>query len=188
MVAVKAPVFSMAKLTGVDTYLGPEMKSTGEVMGIDHDFSSAVSKALISAGLMLPKEGSVLLSIADKDKADVRTLIKQLNQAGYRFYATEGTANMIAELGFDVEAITKRLGEGHPNVVDIISDGSVDGVINTVTGDREVLQDGFAIRRVAAEKGVPCFTSIDTARAVAESINRPNDYYNILPIEKYLGL
>ena len=188
VVAVKAPVFSMAKLTGVDTYLGPEMKSTGEVMGIDHDFSSAVSKALISAGLMLPKEGSVLLSIADKDKADVRTLIKQLNQAGYRFYATEGTANMIAELGFAVEAITKRLGEGHPNVVDIISDGSVDGVINTVTGDREVLQDGFAIRRVAAEKGVPCFTSIDTARAVAESINRPNDYYNILPIEKYLGL
>ena len=95
---------------------------------------------------------------------------------------------MIAELGFAVEAITKRLGEGHPNVVDIISDGSVDGVINTVTGDREVLQDGFAIRRVAAEKGVPSYTSIDTARAVAESINRPNDYYNILPIEKYLGL
>ena len=188
VVAVKAPVFSMAKLTGVDTYLGPEMKSTGEVMGIDHDFSNAVSKALISAGLMLPKEGSILLSIADKDKFDARTLIKQLNQSDYRFYATEGTAKMIAELGFEVVAITKRLGEGHPNVVDIISDGSVDGVINTVTGDREVLQDGFSIRRVSAEKGVPCFTSIDTARAVAESINRPNDYYNILPLEKYLGL
>ena len=188
VVAVKAPVFSMAKLTGVDTYLGPEMKSTGEVMGIDLDFSSAVSKALISAGLMLPKEGSILLSIADKDKLDARTLIKQLSQSGYRFYATEGTAKMIAELGFEVVAITKRLGEGHPNVVDIISDGSVDGVINTVTGDREVLQDGFSIRRVSAEKGVPCFTSIDTARAVAESINRPNDYYNILPLEKYLGL
>ncbi|PZC42826.1 MAG: carbamoyl-phosphate synthase large subunit [Chloroflexi bacterium] len=188
VVAVKAPVFSMAKLTGVDTYLGPEMKSTGEVMGIDYDFSSAVSKALISAGLMLPKEGSMLLSIADKDKPDARTLIKQLNQSGYHFYATEGTAKMITELGFEVVAITKRLGEGHPNVVDIISEGSVDGVINTVTGDREVLQDGFAIRRVSAEKGVPCFTSIDTARAVAESINRPNDHYNVLPLEEYLDL
>ena len=95
---------------------------------------------------------------------------------------------MIAELGFEVVAITKRLGEGHPNVVDIISEGSVDGVINTVTGDREVLQDGFAIRRISAEKGVPCFTSIDTARAVAESINRPNDHYNVLPLEEYLDL
>jgi len=188
VVAVKAPVFSMAKLTGVDTYLGPEMKSTGEVMGIDYDFSSAVSKALISAGLMLPKESSVLLSIADKDKPDARTLIEQLSQSGCRFYATEGTATMIDELGFEVVAITKRLGEGHPNVVDIITDGSVDGVINTVTGDREVLQDGFSIRRVAAEKGVPCFTSIDTARAVAESMNRPTDYYNVLPLEKYLDL
>ena len=188
VVAVKAPVFSMAKLAGVDTYLGPEMKSTGEVMGIDYDFSSAVSKALISAGLMLPKESSVLLSIADKDKPDARTLIEQLSQSGCRFYATEGTATMIDELGFEVIAITKRLGEGHPNVVDIITDGSVDGVINTVTGDREVLQDGFSIRRVAAEKGVPCFTSIDTARAVAESMNRPTDYYNVLPLEKYLDL
>jgi len=186
IVAVKAPVFSMAKLTGVDTYLGPEMKSTGEVMGIDHDFPNAVTKALIAAGLMLPSQGSMLLSIADKDKPEAKSLIKQLHQCGYHFYATEGTAEMIDELGFAVVTITKRLGKGHPNVVDIISDGSVDGVINTVTGDRSVLQDGFAIRRVSAEKGVPCFTSIDTARAVAESINTPNNDYSVLPLKKYL--
>jgi carbamoyl-phosphate synthase large subunit len=187
IVAVKAPVFSMSKLTGVDTYLGPEMKSTGEVMGIDRTFRPAFAKALMAAGLMLPKKGSILLSMADRTKSDAVTLVKELHQAGYRLYATEGTAAMISAMGLEVTTITKVLSGDHPNVVDVISDGTVDAVVNTVTGDRESLQDGFNIRRVATEKRIPCFTSIDTARAAAESLNGPTDDYSVAPLQEYLN-
>ncbi len=186
IVAVKAPVFSMSKLAGVDTYLGPEMKSTGEVMGIDHEFRPAFAKALTAAGMMLPREGSVLLSIADRGKADAVPLVKELHSAGCRLYATEGTAKLISSLDIPVVAITKRLGQGHPNVVDVISDGTVDAVVNTVTGDRETLQDGFAIRRVATDRRIPCFTSIDTARAAAESLHGRTDDYSVKPLKDYL--
>ena len=186
IVAVKAPVFSMSKLAGVDTYLGPEMKSTGEVMGIDHEFRPAFAKALTAAGMMLPRKGSVLLSIADRGKADAVPLVRELNSAGCRLYATEGTAKMIASLDIPVVAITKRLGQGHPNVVDVISDGTVDAVVNTVTGDRETLQDGFAIRRAATDRRIPCFTSIDTARAAAESLHGRTDDYSVKPLKDYL--
>jgi len=187
IVAVKAPVFSMSKLTGVDTYLGPEMKSTGEVMGVDHEFRPAVAKALMAAGLMLPKKGSILLSMANRTKSDAVALVKELHQAGYKLYATEGTAAMISAMGFEVTTITKVLSGEHPNVVDVISDGTVDAVVNTVTGDRESLQDGFNIRRVATEKRIPCFTSIDTARAAAESLNGPTDDYSVKPLQEYLN-
>ncbi len=187
IVAVKAPVFSMSKLTGVDTYLGPEMKSTGEVMGIDREFRPAVAKALMAAGLMLPKNGSILLSMADKTKADAVALVNELHQAGYKLYATKGTAAMISAMGLEVTTITKVLSGEHPNVVDVISDGTVDAVVNTVTGDRKSLQDGFNIRRVATEKRIPCFTSIDTARAAAESLNGPTDDYSVAPLQDYLN-
>ena len=187
LVGVKAPVFSMSKLTGVDTYLGPEMKSTGEVMGIDHDFRSAVSKALMAAGLMLPRQGSILLSIADRNKAEAVPMIKDLARAGYRLYATGGTAAMIAALDISVVTVPKRLDEGHPNAVDIIVDGTVDAVVNTVTGDREVLQDGFEIRRAAVDRRIPCFTSLDTARAAAESLANGSDSYSVKPLSAYLA-
>ena len=122
---MKAPVFSMSKLIGVDTYLGPEMKSTGEVMGIDTNFPAALAKALMSADLALTPGGGVLLSIADRHKTQMLPVIHQLHDAGFRLYATEGTAGMIAALGLPVEQVTKRLNEGHPNVVDVINDGSV---------------------------------------------------------------
>ena len=185
LVAVKAPVFSMSKLAGVDTYLGPEMKSTGEVMGIDHDFRPAVAKALIAAGLMLPVKGSALLSIADRNKAEAAQLVNNLADAGYSLYATEGTAAMIRALGVSVVAVPKRLNEGHPNVVDVIMDGTVDAVVNTVTGERETLQDGFEIRRAAVEKRIPCFTSLDTARAAAESLVSGNAAYSVKPLSAY---
>ena len=187
LVAVKAPVFSMSKLAGVDTYLGPEMKSTGEVMGIDYDFRSAVSKALMAAGLMLPPEGSILLSIADRHKAEALPMIRDLANVGYRLYATGGTAAMITGLGIPVVAVPKRLSEGHPNVVDVIADGTVDAVVNTVTGDREVLQDGFHIRRAAVDRRIPCFTSLDTARAAAESLANGSGGYNVKPLGAYLS-
>ena len=186
LVAVKAPVFSMSKLAGVDTYLGPEMKSTGEVMGIDHDFPSAVSKALMAAGLMLPPQGSILLSIADRHKAESVPMIRDLASAGYALYATEGTAAAIQALGIPVVAVPKRLSEGHPNVVDLIADGSVNAVVNTVTGDRQVLQDGFYIRRSAVDRRIPCFTSLDTARAAAESLANGSGSYSVKPLSEYL--
>ena len=187
LVGVKAPVFSMSKLSEVDTYLGPEMKSTGEVMGIDYDFRAAVSKALMAAGLMLPPSGSILLSIADRNKAEAVTMVRDLASAGYTIYATGGTAAMIRGLNIPVVAIAKVLSEDHPNVVDIIIDGTVDAVVNTVTGDREVLQDGFHIRRAAVEKRIPCFTSLDTARAAVESLATGAMQYNVAPLSAYLA-
>ena len=186
LVAVKAPVFSMSKLTGVDTYLGPEMKSTGEVMGIDSEFTPAVAKALMAAGLSIKPGDSTLLSIADRDKAESVQMIRELHDAGCALYATDGTAAMITGLGLPVIAIPKRL-SGHPNVVDIIEDGTVQAVVNTVTGDREVLQDGFAIRRAATEARIPCFTSLDTARAAVESMSGSGAEYSIKPLPAYRG-
>ena len=185
LVGVKAPVFSMSKLTGVDTYLGPEMKSTGEVMGIDTEFTPAVAKALMAAGLSIKPGDPVLLSIADRDKSDSLQMIRELYSAGCTMYATEGTAAMISGLGLPAIAIPKRLSAGHPNVVDVIEDGVVRAVINTVTGDREVLQDGFAIRRAASEARIPCFTSLDTARAAVESMVGSGTEYSVKPLPAY---
>lgn len=183
--AIKAPVFSMAKLTGVDTYLGPEMKSTGEVMGIDLTFESALAKALISAGMMLQPAGGVLVSVADRDKPEALPIIRKLAQAGYKLYATEGTASMIEAAGLKVNVTTKKLHEGHPNVIDVVTDGSVNAVINTVTGGRIPLRDGFQIRRTACERRIPCFTSLDTARAAVQALLNGSQNYNIKPINDY---
>ena len=187
LVAVKAPVFSMSKLMGVDTYLGPEMKSTGEVMGIDFTFEAALAKALLASGLSLPERGAVLLSIADKDKPESLPIIRKLASLDYGLCATEGTAAMIEAIGLPVQMVTKKLDQGHPNVVDVIRDGVVHGVVNTITGDRQHMRDGFAIRRAAVEKGIPCFTSLDTFRAVLNSWNYSPDDYSVLPLDSYLA-
>jgi len=187
LVGIKAPVFSMSKLTGVDSYLGPEMKSTGEVMGVDYTFEAALVKALIAAGLMLPPRGSLLLSIADKDKPESQPLIKKLHSLRYGLYATEGTAAMIESMGLPVRMVTKKLSEGHPNVVDVIQDNSVSGVINTITGGRIPLKDGLAIRRAAAEKRIPCFTSLDTARVAIEALATGTQVFSVQPLREYLG-
>jgi len=188
LIAVKAPVFSMSKLIGVDTYLGPEMKSTGEVMGIDHAFEPALAKALLSSELALPSGGGMLLSIADRHKSEALPIIHKLADAGFRLYATEGTADMIGALGLDVERIPKRLAEGHPNVVDVIREGTVSGVINIpegrVTG---TLRDGFHIRRAAAEMRIPCFTSIDTARAATDALIAGAQTFTVQPLVEYLS-
>jgi len=186
LIAIKAPVFSMSKLSGVDTYLGPEMKSTGEVMGVDYTFGAALAKALIAADLMLPGEGSILLSVADKDKPEALPIISRLSSLGYRLYATEGTAAVIRDSGLPVTMISKKLSEGHPNVVDIIRDGTVGGVVNTVTGERTPLRDGFEIRRAAAEKRIPCFTSLDTLRVAVEALSDGGQTFSIKRLRDYL--
>ncbi len=185
LVGIKAPVFSMSKLPGVDTYLGPEMKSTGEVMGIDYTFDAALAKALLAAGLMLLPQGAVLFSIADRDKPESLPIIRKFSQIGYKLYATEGTAAMIEAIGLPVTMISKKMSEGHPNVVDIINDGAVTSIVNTITGGRIPLRDGFEIRRAATEKHIPCFTSLDTARAAVEALLNGSQTYSAQPLPDY---
>ncbi len=177
LVAVKAPVFSMAKLVDVDTFLGPEMKSTGEVMGVDATFEPAVRKALIAAGIDVKRGTPFLLSLSNQTKADAVPVIRALHASGSRLYATEGTAALIEGLGIPVELVPKRLNEGHPNVVDVIRDGTVGAVLNTIEGGRaEARRDGFHIRRNASEMRIPCFTSLDTARAAVQSLTAGGGY------------
>lgn len=187
LIAIKAPVFSMAKLTGVDTYLGPEMKSTGEVMGIDYTFDAALAKALIAAGLKLPVNGSILISIADRDKPEAVPIIKKLHSINYEMYATEGTAEMLESVNIPVTMITKKLGAGHPNVIDIIRDGTAKAVLNTVSGGRAPLMDGFQIRRAAVERNIPCFTSLDTVRSAVDALLNSRSAYSVLPLHEYLA-
>ena len=185
IVAIKAPVFSMSKLIGVDTYLGPEMKSTGEVMGIDHSLGPALAKALMASDLMLPPEGAVLLSIADRDKAEALDIVRTFHSLSYNLYATQGTADMIKAIGLPVTTVAKA-GQGAPDIVDIIQDGTVDVVVNTLTGHRTPLRDGFQIRRAAAERRIPCFTSLDTARVTVDALLNGPRNVSVKPLGAYL--
>ena len=187
LVAVKAPVFSMSKLPAVDTYLGPEMKSTGEVMGIDRTYGAALAKALRAAGLALEPATPVLLSLSDQTKTEALPLVRGLHEAGCPLYATEGTGAMLEALGIPATTVTKVLSGERPNVVDVIRDGTVRCVLNTPEGRLTgSLRDGFHIRRAAAEQRIPCFTSLDTARAaieamrgdVAPAVARLDEYVN----------
>ena len=185
LVAVKAPVFSMAKLSGVEVHLGPEMRSTGEVMGIDRTFEPAFYKALLGAGLALPPRGGVLLSLADEDKADAMEMVGQLVRMGYRLFATEGTAALVERAGMPVQLVTKRIGRGTPDVLDVILGRTVQGVINTPgRADKEVL-DGLRIRRAAVERGIPCITSIDTARTMVAAMAKATAVYTVQPVPDY---
>ncbi len=186
LVAIKAPVFSMSKLTGVETHLGPEMKSTGEVMGIDYTLEAALAKAILAAGLALEPESGVLFSIADRDKAEALPIIRKLAAIGSKLYATEGTATMIEAAGLPVSMTSKKLDEGHPNIIDLINDGTISGVVNTLTGSGQApFRDGFYIRRAAAEKRIPCFTSLDTIRAATEALSRGTQVYTAQPLPEY---
>ena len=179
----------MSKLTQVDTYLGPEMKSTGEVMGLGATTAEALGKALLAAGGGLPKPPkAVLLSIAARDKEEVLPLVRRLCELGYDLLATEGTASLIRErLGVDVDMVTKKLNEGHPNVLDVITTGRVGAVVNTVTGDRRPLRDGFLIRRAAVERRLPCFTSLDTLRAALDGLTVPGSE-SVRTVSEYRGV
>jgi carbamoyl-phosphate synthase large subunit len=190
LVAVKAPVFSMSKLVGVDSYLGPEMKSTGEVMGIDRTFAPALFKAMVGAGVipMTPTDKDhppgVLMSVADRDKDEAVPIIKQFAAAGYRLFGTAGTAHLIRTLGLPVRQVGK-IAEGDRTIVELIRTGEVGLVVNTVSGGRGVLMDGFDIRRAAVEARIPCLTSLDTAGALAVSIAHGGSDFEVLPVTDY---
>jgi len=135
--------------------------------------------------LMLPPKGAILFSIADRDKPEALPIITKFAEIGFRIYATEGTAAMIKEKNIPVTMISKKLSQGQPNIIDLIINGSVDGVINTITGGRTVLKDGFAIRRAVAEKRLPYFTSLDTIRAVLMALSSKTKTYNTEPLPEY---
>jgi len=176
LVAVKAPVFSMNKLPAVDSYLGPEMKSTGEAIGIGRTLSEALRKAFAASGVHVKRGGAVLLTIADVDKPEIFPIVSRLVEMGCRLVATEGTAKALQQAGFSPQVVAKIGGAG-PTVLDVITNGEVDLVINTMsniyTDSAEaggpVFKDGFEIRRAAVERRIPCLTSLDTAVALVES-------------------
>ncbi|HET7699845.1 MAG TPA: carbamoyl-phosphate synthase large subunit [Candidatus Limnocylindria bacterium] len=184
LVAVKAPVFSMAKLLDVDTYLGPEMKSTGEVIGVDRTFAPALWKSLVAAGLAPVPSGEVLITVADKDKEEVVPIIEGLHWLGYDLVATRGTAALIRSLGIDVREIGK-LSEGTDEIVKVIRSGRCAAVVNTPTLGRTVDRDGFLIRRAAVEARVPCLTSLDTALAVVTALRASAVAYDVAPLAEY---
>ncbi|MGQ9557606.1 MAG: carbamoyl-phosphate synthase large subunit [Desulfurispora sp.] len=185
---IKAPVFSFAKLTQVDVTLGPEMKSTGEVMGADSNYARALYKALVASGHTFPRQGAILVTLADKDKQEALPLVRCLSGMGFRLYATTGTAQFLSASGLPVEHVHK-IREGTPNIIDLIRSGEIRLVLNTLTRGRAPERDGFQIRRAAVEYGVPCLTSLDTAWAICEVLSsiQEGDPIEVLALQDYAG-
>ncbi|WP_423801653.1 carbamoyl-phosphate synthase large subunit [Neobacillus sp. SAB-20_R2A] len=172
-VYVKVPVFSFAKLKDVDITLGPEMKSTGEVMGKDITLEKALYKGLVASGMNIQPFGTVLFTVADKDKQEALKLAKRFASIGYRLVATSGTAAIIKSAGLPVEVVGKIGAEGR-TLLDIIQNGEAQLIVNTLTKGKQPERDGFRIRRDAVENGVPCLTSLDTADAILKVVESMN--------------
>ena len=166
--SVKSPVFPFNKFRGVDTILGPEMRSTGEVMGVAKSFGQAFAKAQLAAGQRLPRKGSIFLSVSDHDKRHCAPLAKELHALGFRLIATRGTAAALEAAGVPAEPVYK-VNEGRPNIVDLVKTGKVDMIINTPLG-RESFYDEKSIRRAAIRYNIPCITTLSAANAAARGI------------------
>jgi carbamoyl-phosphate synthase large subunit len=166
--SVKEAVFPFVKFPGVDTLLGPEMKSTGEVMGIDQEFGRAFAKAQIGAGVNLPLSGKVFVSIKDEDKDQVLESVRKLASSGFKIVATDGTANYLQDNGVTVELINK-VKEGRPHCVDALKNKEIDMVFNTTFGAQSVT-DSYSIRRTALMHGVAYFTTVAGMHAVVDGI------------------
>ena len=174
--SVKEAVFPFNKFLGVDPILGPEMKSTGEVMGVGSSFSEAYAKAQLGAGEIIPKEGSVFLSVRDSDRPFVAELAKEFLDLGFKIIATKGTARHIEEAGIKVEII-KKVAEGRPHVVDAMKNGQVNLIVNTTEGKQSIL-DSASIRRTALEEKIYCTTTLEGGRAVC-SVIRNKDLWSV---------
>ena len=168
-IAIKMPVFSFEKIKNADTSLGPEMKSTGEVLGVSTNFSDALMKAFIASGINIPRKGSVLITVRDKDKEEMLPLAKKLYNKGFEIYATKGTAMLLRNNGIEAKVVEK-IWEGAESIPNLLQLGKINFIINTPTRGKESNRDGFKIRRLAAESKIPCFTSLDTANALYNAI------------------
>ncbi|WNQ13542.1 carbamoyl-phosphate synthase large subunit [Paenibacillus aurantius] len=179
-VSVKVPVFSFAKLRRVDTTLGPEMKSTGEVMGRDRNYAKALYKGLIGSGMKIPPTGSIIATVADKDKEEAIEILRGFDELGYKIVATGGTAQALEQAGLRVNQVNK-LSEGSPNILDLIRNGEAHFVVNTLTKGKAPERDGFRIRREAVENGIVCMTSLDTVRALLHVLQTINFSSHSMP-------
>ena len=185
-VAVKAPVFSFSKMGLVEIALGPEMKSTGEVMGIGRTYSEALFKAINGANMRIPEDGTILMTVADRDKEEASQLAKGFIELGYHIEATGGTGKYFKEHGVDCKVVNK-ISEGDDNCADHIRQDKVDLVLNTLTAGKRPEREGFQLRRLAVEMGTPCLTSLDTAREVLRVVaNRKDDAnYNVEALQDF---
>lgn len=186
-VAAKAPVFSFSKIGLAEIALGPEMKSTGEVMGIGRTYSEALYKAVNGAKMKIPAGGTILVTVADRDKEEALQLAKGFRELGYSIIATVGTGKYFAEHGFSVE-IVKKLHEGGQTIADLIRNGKIDLVLNTLTFGKHPERDGFNLRRMAVEMAIPCLTSLDTAREVLRvfgNTGKSEGYHHVAALQDY---
>lgn len=186
-VAVKESIFPFIKLPAADSILGPEMKSTGESMGIDENFGISYYKALLSAGMELPKEGRLFISVRDSDKNNIRDIVEIAENLGFELVATEGTADSVKNF-VKIDTIGK-VSQKSPNIKDAVLNGTIDLIINTPSG-KQSADDGFSIRRMAVELGIPYVTTLAGARAVLNAIEHVkegdigvkslNEYHDLL--------
>jgi carbamoyl-phosphate synthase large subunit len=183
-VAVKEAVFPFARFPGVDLLLGPEMKSTGEVMGLDLDFGAAFAKSQLAAGSMLPSQGMVFVSVRDRDKPAMVELAKALAGLGYGLVASGGTRAHLAAAGLEVELVNK-VHQGRPHIVDRIKDGEIALVLNTTEG-QQAIRDSYSLRRAALVHKVPYNTTVAGARAVVRAITACRAHeLAVAPLQSY---
>ncbi len=180
-IAVKMPVFSFEKLRGAEISLGPEMKSTGECLGIAKTFHEALYKAFLGAGINLPKHRKMIMTVKEADREEAVGLGKRLIALGYEIFATEGTAKALGDQGVFTTVINK-IDQGSPNLLDLILGHEIDMVINTPTQGRDKARDGFLIRRTSIETGVTCFTALDTANALLTSMESDNSDITLVDV------
>ena len=186
-ISVKESVFPFAKFPGVDTLLGPEMKSTGEVMGIGATFAEAFAKAQLGAGVRMPLSGNAFISVRDADKKHIVNMAEKMYKAGFGILATSGTAAFLAEKGIPARQVNKVM-EGRPDVVDAMKNGEIQLVINTTHGAKAVA-DSFSLRRTALMNNIAYFTTVAGARAAADGIiSMKAQEFGVKPIQEYLGL
>jgi carbamoyl-phosphate synthase large subunit len=180
-IAIKMPVFSFEKLRGAEISLGPEMKSTGECLGIARTFHEALYKAFLGAGINLPKHKKMIMTVKKADREEAVGLGRRLIALGYQIYATEGTAKALSDKGIPATVINK-IDQGSPNLLDLILSHEIDMVINTPTQGRDKTRDGFLIRRTSIETGVTCFTALDTASALLTSMECDNSDITLVDV------
>jgi carbamoyl-phosphate synthase large subunit len=184
--AVKAPVFSFAKLTEVDVSLGPEMKSTGEIMGVDPDYPQALYKAMVASYIDVPLKGAMIATIADMDKSRALPVIEKFSKMGFKIYATRGTALFLIANGVDAQSVAK-ISQGSPNLLDLIRNEKIDLLLNTLSQEKAVEQEGAKIRRATVEHNVPCLTSLDTAEALLKAMDarRTGADFTVRALDEY---
>ena len=187
--AVKAPVFSFQKLTEVDVSLGPEMKSTGEIMGIDRDFSRALYKAMVACNLDAPVAGKMIATIADQDKEEAAPIIRDFVELGYEVFATEGTSRYLRSKGIPTVEVRKIGDADSLNLMDLIVQNKVDLLINTASKDKKIEMEAAVIRKASVQRSIPCLTSLDTAKALLRALRskQKGEKPECLPVDAYLN-